>query len=88
MGVSFIMFGLVCDRPGSPSDLVKSWGGECDGRVQGTSAGGWAYGPQYHVVYIGWSTCSYHGAVSCQSVQIAGNGSIYSVVGGRMASFA
>ena len=37
------MFGLVCDHLGSPSDLVKSWGGggggECDGRMQGTSAG-------------------------------------------------
>ena len=56
--------------------------------MRGTSAGGWAYGPQYHLVYIGWSTRSYHSAVSCQSVQIAGNGSIYmySVVGGRMAS--
>ena len=32
------MFGLVCDRLGSPSDLVKSWGGECDGLMQGTSA--------------------------------------------------
>ena len=27
VGVSFIMFGLVCDRLGCPSDLVKSWGG-------------------------------------------------------------
>ena len=35
-----IMFGLVCDRLGSPSDLVKSWGGgECDGHMQSTSAG-------------------------------------------------
>ena len=32
----------MCDRLGSHSDLVKSGGGgggECDGRMQGTSAG-------------------------------------------------
>ena len=58
----------------------------CDGRVQGISAGGWAYGPLYHLVHIGWSTRSYHSAVSCPSVQRAGNYSIYSVVGGHMAS--
>ena len=33
------MFDFVCDRLGSPSDLVKSWGGECDGRMRSTSAG-------------------------------------------------
>ena len=33
------MFDFVCDRLGSPSDLVKSWGGECDGHVRSTSAG-------------------------------------------------
>ena len=35
------MFDYVCDRLGSPSDLVKSWGGggECDGRMRSTSAG-------------------------------------------------
>ena len=28
----------VCDRLGSPSDVVKSWGGggECDGRMPST----------------------------------------------------
>ena len=25
--IVIIMFGFVCDRLGSPSDLVKSWGG-------------------------------------------------------------
>ena len=39
-GGVFIMFGLVCDRLGSPSDLVKSWGGGgVDGHMQGNSAG-------------------------------------------------
>ena len=33
------MFDFVCDRLGSPSDFGKSWGGECDGRMQSTSAG-------------------------------------------------
>ena len=33
------MFDFLCDRLGSPSDLVKSWGGECDGRMWSTSAG-------------------------------------------------
>ena len=38
--IIIIMFDFVCDRLGSPSDLVKSWGGGgCDGRMQGTSAG-------------------------------------------------
>ena len=38
--IIIIIFGLVCDRLGSPSDLVKSWGGGgYDGRMQGTSAG-------------------------------------------------
>ena len=60
---------------------------KCDGRMQGTSAGGWSCGPQYHLIYIGCSTRSYHSAVSYQSVQMAGNWSIYSVVGGRMVSF-
>ena len=34
---------------------------------------GWAYGPQYHLIYVDWSTRSYHSAVSCQGVQMAGN---------------
>ena len=72
MGVSFIMFGIVCDRLGSPSDLAKSWGGECDGRVQGTSAGGWAYGSQYHLVHVIWGTRSSHSAVSARCIQMAG----------------
>ena len=36
--IIIITFDFVCDRLGSPSDLVKSWGG-CDGRMQSTSAG-------------------------------------------------
>ena len=31
-----ITCGSVCDRLGSPSDFVKSWGGECDGRMRST----------------------------------------------------
>ena len=38
--IIIIMFDFVCDRLGSPSDLVKSWGGGgCDGRKRSTSAG-------------------------------------------------
>ena len=49
------MFGLVCDRLGSPSDFVKSWRGECDGRVLGTSAG---------VVLMGYSIILYLSSVA------------------------
>ena len=34
----------LCAVSDSPSDLLKSWGGECDGHMHGNSAGlvGWA----------------------------------------------
>ena len=37
--IIIIMFDFVCNRLGSPSDLVKSWGGGGDGRMRSTSAG-------------------------------------------------
>ena len=36
----------------------------CDGRLLGTSAGGWAYGSQYHLVHVIWGARSSHSAVS------------------------
>ena len=45
-----IMFGLVCDSLGSPSDLVKSWGGGVTVACR-VPRRGWAYGPQYIYIY-------------------------------------
>ena len=62
------MFGLVCDRPGFPSDLVKSWGGGGVTVACRVPRRGRAYGPQYNLIYVDWSTRSYHSALSCQGV--------------------
>ena len=66
-GRIIIMFGLVCDRLGSHSDLVKSWGGSVTVACR-VPRRGWAYGPHYNLIYVDWSTRSYHSAVSCQGV--------------------
>ena len=59
------MFDFVCDRLGSPSYLVKSWGGgsvmvAC--RVPRRGLG--IRGSQYHLVHVIWGARCSHSAVS------------------------
>ena len=78
-----IMFDLVCDRLCSPSDLVKSWG-ECDGRMQGTSAGIGLTGHSIILYMSSGGTRSSHSAVSAKCIHMAGNLGINTAVGDRM----
>ena len=59
---------LCGDRLGSPSDLVKSWGGGGVTVACRAPRRGWAYGSQYNRIYIDWGTRSCHSAVFCQGV--------------------
>ena len=61
--IIMIMFDFVCDRLGSPSDLVKSWGGVWLSHAE-YLGGDWAYGSQCHLVHVIWGARSSHSAVS------------------------
>ena len=53
-----ITFDSVCDRLGSPSDLVKYWGGSVMVAC-GVLRRECTYGSQYHVMHVTYGARSY-----------------------------